>query len=389
MPATTILFLDAGDRELELPRKLAGIRRFARTRGWRVEVFRRRDVPPSAVAALLRRFHPAGCVVEDSGPSRRLEPGLFAKVPVVWLDPHDPARRGGRAHVACDQESVAAAAFRELSSGVPPCYAVVPSPSLPAWNRRRIAAFASLCEKEGKPCRVFPGRANEEEGNRSKRLAAWLAGLPAHVAVFAANDFTAKGVADAAARLRLRFPRDYTLVGVDAIPETFAETTTPGISSVELDCELAGYMAAKMLDGLVADPHGPGREPPSATFGPLLVVRKESTRGRGRRERRILEAVEMIRREACEGLTAAVLTSRFPGSRKHFERRFREATGHSVLDAILHVRLQAAVDLLSRPGPSIGSISDFCGFSTARELQKLFRARFGMSMREWRALHGR
>ena len=35
-----------------------------------------------------------------------------------------------------------------------------------------------------------------------------------------------------------------------------------------------------------------------------MVVRRESTRGFGRREHRILPVVELIRREACNGLTA-------------------------------------------------------------------------------------
>ena len=380
----TILYLNAGDHELDLPRKSAGIRRFARSRGWHVETFLCRDVPADAVPGLLRRFRPAGCVVEDSDPRQRLPSGAFRSIPIVRLDPPEPEKNKGRPFVACDQKSVAEAAFRELSPGTPPCFAVVPSPSLIAWNRRRIAAFAALCEKAGKPCHVFPGRAEEEVGSRAERLSAWLAGLPDHVAIFAANDFTAKGVVEAAATLHLRCPRDFTLVGVDAIPETLADMTSPGISSVELDFELAGYLAAKLLDAEISRAGAGTRQ---ASFGPVLTMRKESTRGHGRREPIILRAVETIRREACDGLTAASLAARLPGSRKHFERRFREAMGHSVLDEILHVRFQSVLDLLSRPEPAINAVADLCGFTSDRELRKLFRSRHGMSMRQWRNLH--
>lgn len=385
--AATVLYLNAGDHELEWPRKLAGIRRYAKAQGWWVEAFRRRDVPARDVPALLRRRRPAGCIVEDTDPGQRLSPRMFGDLPVVYLDSSVPEERRGLPLVLCDHGAVAERAFRELSAGDPPCFAVVPSPSFVSWNALRIRAFEARCARAGKPCRVFSGFANEDAGRRTERLSRWLASLPPHAAVFAANDRAAKDVATAAAAVRRRFPRDYTLLGVDATPETFADSTTPGISSVELDFELAGYLAAKALEGEMSrkDDHGN----PGPAFGPLLVVRKESTRGRGRRERHVLEAVEMIRREACEGLAAAALAARFPGSRKHFERRFREAMGRGILDEILHVRLQTAVDLLSRRAPPISSIPDFCGFGTARELQKLFRARFGMSMREWRALHGR
>ena len=385
--AATVLYLNAGDHELEWPRKLAGIRRYAKAQGWRVEAFRRRDVPARDVPALLRRRRPAGCIVEDTDPGQRLSPRIFGDLPAVYLDSSVPEERRGLPLVLCDHEAVAERAFRELSAGDPPCFAVVPSPSFVSWNALRIRAFEARCARAGKPCRVFPGFANEDAGRRTERLSRWIASLPPHAAVFATNDRAAKHVA--AAAVRRRFPRDYTLLGVDATPEVFADSTSPGISSVELDFELSGYLAAKLLDGRLRGLRGPDRAPSSAAFGPLLVVRKESTRGRGRRERHVLEAVEMIRREACEGLAAAALAARFPGSRKHFERRFREAMGRGILDEILHVRLQTAVDLLSRRDPPISSIPDFCGFGTARELQKLFRARFGMSMREWRALHGR
>jgi transcriptional regulator GlxA family with amidase domain len=116
-----------------------------------------------------------------------------------------------------------------------------------------------------------------------------------------------------------------------------------------------------------------------------MVVRRESTRGRGRREPFVLEAAEAIRREACDGLSAAALAVRFPVSRKHFERRFREATGHSVLDEILNVRLEQVQAYLLRRDVAIDAIAGFCGFGSEIELRRLFRRRFGMSMSEWRA----
>ena len=129
---------------------------------------------------------------------------------------------------------------------------------------------------------------------------------------------------------------------------------------------------------MVAPPLG------GATFGPLLVERRKSTRGRGRREPWVLESVDMIRREACDGLSAEALARRFPVSRNLFERRFREAMGHSVLDEIIHVRMQRVFDLLARPDFPIGAIADFSGFGCGYGLRKLFRSRTGMSLREWR-----
>ncbi len=126
-----------------------------------------------------------------------------------------------------------------------------------------------------------------------------------------------------------------------------------------------------------------------ASIGPLMVLRRKSTSGRGRHEPRILKAVEMIRAEACDGLTAAKLAARFDCSRRLFNMRFREATGHSVLDEILHVRLEKAFTLLAKTDTPIGAIPDFCGFRSYWALDFLFRTRFGMSMREWRKRNSR
>ncbi len=119
-------------------------------------------------------------------------------------------------------------------------------------------------------------------------------------------------------------------------------------------------------------------------YGPLLVIRRRSTGGRGRREPWVLDAVEAIRREACGGLTAAALAKRFRCSRWLLEKRFREAMGHSILDEIQHVRLQRVQTLLEHTQTAIGAIAGLCGFGSEIELRHLFRRRTGMSMREWR-----
>ena len=140
-----------------------------------------------------------------------------------------------------------------------------------------------------------------------------------------------------------------------------------------------GFVAARALAG--------GNK--SATIGPLLVARRKSTSGRGRHEPWILEAVEIIRREAAAGLTPRRLIERFAASKANFNRRFREAMGHSVLDEILHVRLEAACTLLAQTDTAISAIPGLCGFHCDRSCDALFRRRFKMGMRDWRKIHSR
>jgi len=384
MAATpTILYLDTipGDRIQQM--KLAGVRRHADALGWHVETVPEKASRPDKIEVLIAHRHPLGCIVECSDGRADLPPRTFGGLPVVYLNCARNLYGGRIAKVVTDNAAIARTAFRELSAARPPAYGVVGFRAVRAWSRVRERAFHEAALASGRPCRVFRrlwGSGGHYDHARADRLARWLATLPPHSAVFAANDATAAEIVDAARATGLRIPKDLTLLGVDN-HEPICEASVPALSSVQMDFELAGYRAARMLCDLVAG-HGPRvRE---EAVPPLVAVRRESTRGFGRREPRIAEAVETIRREACDGLTAGALAARFRGSRRLFEMRFRESMGRSILDEIMHVRLEKVETLLSRTDTAIGAIAGLCGFGSEVELRQIFRARTGMSLREWR-----
>lgn len=400
-----VLFLFTAGRTEVGEEKLAGARRHADALGWNlVPLVPEGGISAAFVRSAVSRLHPAGCIVDCSGgykvPPRR----LFGALPVVYLDV--PAGIRGAAAgrtVSVDDAAVALAAFRELTAGRPVAVAAVEAKGLPPWSRIRARAFLAAASEKRLPCRVFHARRDETEPARDARLSAWLSALPRPCGVFAANDTTGSEVTAACRALRLHVPREISLVGVDNI-EARSNAPEAPFTSIRLDFERMGYVAAKMLGEEMVKRHGTnvtGRTPetdsashasqlspkshsPVASVGPLMGVRRKSTSGRGRHEPRIAEAVAMIRREACSGLTAESLMKRFPFSRRLFEMRFREATGHSILDAILHVRLEKALTLLSETDTAIGAIYAYCGFESNRALDYLFRSRFKTSMREWR-----
>jgi len=378
-------------------RRLSGIRRCAKAFDLGVVTLTPEEATPSAVRAAIAQFHAVGCIVECWLAQYDLPPRLFHHFPVVCFNPPERREWQGVATVSCDEAAVAQSAFRELSSGLPPCYAVVgggPKRANP-WARERVAAFRACCRKAAKPCHVFPERSEETAAAREARLSRWVAALPAHCAIFAVNDGIAANVASALASAGRVCPRSVTLVGADAAEVPDDGRPASSISSIRLDFELSGYLAAKAITRMTvagnvknAIGNGASTATPVAedpTFGPLLCIRRQSTRGRGRHEPWVMKAVEMIRAEACCGLTATALAARFPVSRKLFELRFREATGHSALNEILHVRMERVFDYLARPDFPISAIADFCGFRSDRELRNLFLARTGTSMRVWRA----
>ena len=367
-------------------RRFEGIRRYAKSRGWDVVPLQSSEVPDvSSLRAALARHRPVGVVAECAGSPPAFPPCAFGDVPVVYFDPPERAAWRGAAFVACDEEAVVRAAFSELAAGLPPAYAMVSSLSAtpPRWARERDAVFRSLCANAGKPCLVFQPRFGEAPEDRSRRLISWVAALPLRCAVFAIDDYRADEAMRAFAAARRSLPRTATLVGANGVDAPAGEGDFP-ISSVEIDFELSGYLAASRLGSI-----GDGSSAPDALFGPLLVRHGKTTLGHGRREPWVLDAVETIRREACDGLTAGGLIRRFPVSKRLFNLRFREAMGHTVHDEIAQVRMARVFSLLSDTDTPVGIIADMCGFGSAVELRQVFKSRTGMSMTAWRGLHRR
>jgi LacI family transcriptional regulator len=381
--SATILYLNTTPTERIPQMTLAGIRRYATAREWTAEAFSPEASRAEAIPALIAAHAPVvGCVYECSDDNVPASPEIFGGLPVVYLHAA-PSLRGDRfIRLSTDNAAVANAAFRELSANRPAGFAVVGVPESFGWSVARERTFAALVAKAGGACAVFTPR-DELPATRADRLAAFLAALPRRTAVFAVNDLVAAEVIAAARAAHRAIPRELTLLGVDNLP-AICETSHPTISSIQIDFERAGFVSARLLAEAIKGRVSPPSAADGPAVGPLMAVRRESTGGYGRREPFVLQAMERIRHEACDGLTARDVIAAAPVSRSLFILRFREAVGHSVQDEIEHVRLERVFTLLRDTDTPISAIAAFCGWRSDIALRWLFRRRTGMSMREWR-----
>ena len=143
----------------------------------------------------------------------------------------------------------------------------------------------------------------------------------------------------------------------------------------------SGLCGAELLDEMMC--RG-GKTSERRMFGPLGVIRRASMRTFKRASARILKAVEHIRDHACEGLKARDVLEIIGGSRRLAELRFREATGHSILEEIHRARFERLFVYLSQPGKKIDFAAAACGYRSVESLRRLFRQRTGLTMGEWR-----
>lgn len=376
----TILYFQSPSKT-SAPDKIAGVQRYAATVGWHVQVVD--GLPSSSVLARLVEFwHPLGAIVECGGGYDEIPMDLFKGIPTVYLDRNPKTMPKNASCVSHDSISTGRLAAKELLVAGHPYFAFVPYPQPRFWSSDRERGFKEALALNGKTCETFAGGAGRtlQSVAWQQRLRRWLEKLPKPCGIFAANDSVAAEVITAATQNGLEIPREIAVCGVDNFGP-ICEHTVPTLTSVQPDFLFAGELAARTLGEVAAGKH---RNAIRLTFGPAGVVRRASSRTGSRYDAEVTAAVELIRRKACEHLTAKDVAATFKCSRRMAEVRFRRVTGRSILDEIQTVRLTRAKELLANPAQGITSLPDFCGFQTVNALCKFFRQKTGMSPSEWR-----
>lgn len=371
--------------------EMDGIAAYAHEAGWTVQTVEYGTATVSRfhgqfgengadVRSLLSLWRPAGCIVECGGEAPLTDPRIFGRVPVVYLD--CPPQVGGRSVfcVSSDAESIAKHAARELLSLGFADHAFVPWPKDTLWSRERCNAFSRLLALNGKSVHVFDAKAGLNPVEWQEALARWVVSLPKPCGVFAANDWCAEQVVGICSARRIDVPDAVAVLGVDNDTE-LCESATVSISSIATDNVLAGRLAAELLAARMA---GAAGVPRVRTFGATGLVRRASTARFKIADRRVADAIEHIRLHACEGLEVGEVVKVMGCSRRWAEIRFREVTGHSILDEIHEVRFARACELLSKRRLMLEAVARECGYGSPSFLRSYFKKRTGQTLREWR-----
>lgn len=356
-----------------------GIFRYAKGRGWMVvtvecgdrygKCFNLNSLSDERSAeAGFRMRDSDGCIFICGGRDGILTGIRRRKIPVVFLD-----RRRVRQNEICvtdDSESVARAAARELLSLGFEDFAYAPWPEWVDWDWPVIRgrAFSQEIRRGG-------GRFHQYAKGG---LSDWLAALPKPCGVFAANDFVAGKVVSICEGLGIRVPDEIAVVGVDNDPQ-ICENATTSITSVEQDVEHGGYIAAQALDSLLR----PGEVTcDERCYGVKGIIHRASTRPAG--DVRVAKGLEHIRLHAAERLTPDSVAKVIGCSRNLADLRFKAAVGKTVHDEIVDARVALVKEHLRNPDRMLSAIPDFCGFASAVDMRRVFKAKTGMTPREWR-----
>ena len=379
MVMKTVLYVN-GTEKFQDRQRLAGVTEYARQHGWNLQSVEPLQSPRQA-KELVRIWNPDGFIVCRGATLNQLPAKCFGNAPVLFS--HNPiSDKGSKENcVFNDSGATVEMAVKELLSLDLSCYAFVGWHKAAGWSLQRKLAFISLMNLHGKKAHVFePSERRCSPNTLSLRLAEWLERLPRPLGVLGANDQIAHQVIRACHLIHLEVPEDVAVVGIDN-DEELCESTSPSISSVDIGFSASGRIAAEMLDRLM---DSPDIAPLHAKFPPLCLVRRKSTRRFRKYDKDVSKAVERIRREACNGLSARAVTEGFGCSRRMAEIRFRNIIGHSILHEIRQVRLENAKRLLRNPGLGMDFIANSCGYSSPSAFSIFFQAETGLSPSAWR-----
>ena len=376
---TTILYFRG--LESQFSRKLTGIIGHARERDWDVRV-----VPACRAAAMARRFvrlwHADGCIVNCGPGTNDLPAGTFGALPVVYIDRPAHRLRPTDSCIYHDSSATARLAADELLSLGCANHLYVGYDAPNDWDVERERAYAEALAARGMRCHVLRLNRSKIRLGDVRRLSAWLGSFDGPRAVFAAADVVSEQVVEACRLARLDIPDDVAIIGVDN-DLNICEHSIPSLSSIEPDFVLAGRESAKALERLM---RGDG-QPTRRIYGPLQLVRRESTRRIATADRGVASALELIRRKACDGLTVPDVALCFACSRRMAEIRFRNATGHTISDEIKARRIEKAKELLSETRAKISAVANFCGYNSDSAFIHVFAKAVGRTPAQWSADH--
>ena len=213
------------------------------------------------------------------------------------------------------------------------------------------------------------------------RAEEWTRALPLPCAVLVNDDRAATNFIVICKKLGIKVPDDIEVIGTNN-SHGFCEQPRPAISSWILDFETCAKEAVNLLMALIANPDLPRARRRVVVSSSRLIERGSTSNGT--HGYIVARAREYISQNACRGIGVMDVVADVGVSRRLLEKCIREATGQSILEMIQAERLKNVCRLLVTTTLPISEVTERSGYELTANLSRLFRKRFGMSMRDYR-----
>jgi LacI family transcriptional regulator len=355
------------------PRIHRGVLRFARERGWRVRLLNvhtwsdHADERPDGVISM---FEPPA---ESHGMTEHV---LSLGVPIVELSLVRPEIPVARIPPDCERMGAVAAEYlQKLGRNF----------LFVAWSRawadmERLAGFQSALARIG--CETASLFISEAGIRGAAAMAEAMKSLPRPLQVFCSYDKWAELVLDACLLAGWRVPEEVAILGCYNHELLSAMAQIP-ISSIEMNSETRGYLAAAFLEEILqgrADLHGMRRTPVGE------ILERASTNRQAIADPLVLAAIQYIRANLERKISVAEITESVGASRAALQRRFQKAVRHGVGEEITRQRIEKAREILSTSTLKASVVAEEVGYPSAFQFFRAFKKHTGMTAMEYRSL---
>ena len=316
---------------------------------------------------------------------------LAASVPVVFINPPSTLTGANNplSHHCCvirDHAAVGRSGADYFLDRQYTNFAYVGDVKNMPWSSDRAIGFVGRVFEQGFSCEVYPALPKSERddfGVESKRLRTWLKRLPKPEAIMAARDQRARQILETCMDEGISVPHEIAMLGVGN-DEILCETTTPSLSSIELDGENTGYDCAKLLDERMSD-LGAARRPCVLSLSQARVITRRSTDTSCVSDPLMAKAMAFIHASLGSPITVADVARHLNVSRRLLEMKARNAIGRTVCDEIQRIRLNRARSLLRNTKMTVSEVAATCGFYDPSHLGLWFRKTFRLTPTAFRA----
>ena len=249
-------------------------------------------------------------------------------------------------------------------------------------SRLRHRGFTAALAAKGIPNSAFGDPYDAATDHDAMRK--WLSSLAKPAALMIGCDKRAVEVLDACVHLKISVPTDLSVISVDN-DECLCCSTTPTLSSYETNVDEFGPLTVRELARLIRQRKKDTERRDIIIKSKCRLFERESSSPLPPGMHLCRTAIQYIYANAMNCITVGDVVSHLHVSRRLADLRFREFQNESILQAITRIRLEEVARRLREDTISIGSIARICNFQSLCHLEKLFKRRFGKTMKDYRA----
>ena len=246
------------------------------------------------------------------------------------------------------------------------------------WSEERYVGFKSEVLKDKANFFEYKEDPNAEEDR--EKLTEWLKTLPKGTALFCCDDAHALFVTETCRMAGISIPDDIAVLGVDD-DDLLCEISDPPISSIQLEVEEGGYQACRLLHQRLLSNSA---NPFNISIRPTGIRERQSTSSFNISDPHVLNIIRYIGDNYKNEISIPDILGIAPLSRRSVEVRFKKATGQTIYQYLLSMRIEHLAYLLTTTDRSPSELAYEVGFRDLSNIFRTFKRFKGCTVSEYR-----